>query len=618
MVRAGDVFNGFPVGQAVLCRPVFMGIVMKKVILFGALIVGAPSVLAGALEESADIILRPTRTADYVDNTTSPVTIVDEKALRTQPLTDAASIIEQNTSAHVARSGGAGALASVFLRGTNSNHTVVLIDGIKVNSPVFGTAAVQNIDPSMLDRVEIIKGPRSTTYGSEAIGGVISMTTRRNWNGTSGYVDAAGMNDQELSAGVYHGKNGIRLGLNTSYHDTDGYRSSPSSDEKQGYDRSSYHVFAGSDFGLIDLEAGGWGSDGNVEYYSFGDLSQDYQEDLAYVKGTIDWDYWISTSLRWSQAGTSIDQDQPNFLGSYDYLEADRDEFNISTRVDYQTHSFALGYNFTEDNVESVSFGIFYDESDTDEAYYGQANLRWDRFSTLLAYRQSDYEDFDSQDTWNIEFAYRFSDQLRAFAGIGTAFRAPTSTDKYGFAGNPALKPERSRSAESGLIWSADNTMVSASYFHTRIDDLIQINSGFTLVENIAEADIEGIELESQYRKGQWILTANFLWQNAVDEILDEKLSRRPDAVLSGYVSYLTDRHEVTVGARNVSSNDDSSFSMLKNDSYMVFDARVAFNARDNILLYVQGNNIFGEDYQTAAGFNAPDRTIKLGIKVSL
>lgn len=568
-------------------------------------------------EESADIILRPTRTADYVDNTASPVTIVEEETLRTQPLTDAASIIEHNTSAHVARAGGFGALASVFLRGTNSNHTVILIDGIKVNSPIFGTAAVQNIDPFILERVEVIKGPRSTTYGSEAIGGVISMTTRRNWSGTSGHVDigTAGMKTRNVSVGAYHGKNGTRLGLNASYHDTDGYASSPSSDEKQGYDRDSYHVFAGHDFGPVDLEVGGWSAEGNVEYYSFGDLSQDYQEDIVYVKGIIDWDYWISTSLRWSRSGTGIDQNQTNFMGSYDYLEADRDEFNISADIDYQTHSFTLGYSRTEDDVESTSFGISYDESDTDEAYYGQANWRWYRFFALLAYRHSDYEDFDSQDTWNVEAAYRLTDQLRAFAGVGTAFRAPTSTDKYGFAGNPALKPEKSRSSESGLIWNADNTVIKASYFHTEIDHLIQINSSFTLVENIAEADIKGIELEAQYRKGPWRLTANAIRLDAVDEILNSALLRRPGRIISGYVSNIQDKSETSFAVRKVSSSADFS---AKNDSYMVVDARIAFNVRDNIKLYAQGNNLLGEDYQTAAGFNAPGRTIKLGVKVDL
>ncbi len=593
--------------------------VMRKFILYILCLTGvsAAQLEVRASEKSADIILRPTRTANYVDNTTSPATIVEEKTLRTQPLTDAASIIEQNTSAHVARSGGSGALASVFLRGTNSNHTVVLIDGIKVNSPVFGTAAIQNIDPSIIDRVEIIKGPRSAIYGSEAIGGVISMTTRRNWSGTSGYIDVstAEMNTRNVSAGAYHGENGLYLGLNASYHDTNGYASSPSSDEKQGYDRDSYHVFVGYDFGLVDLEAGGWSSGGNVEYYSFGDLSQDYQEDLAYIKGTIDWDYWVSTSARWSRAGNGIDQDQPNFLGSYDYLEAVREELGVSTRIDYQTHSFTLGLNHTQDDVESTSFGIFYDESDIDKAYYGQANLRWERFSTLLAYRQSDYEDFDLQDTWNVEAAYRLTGRLRAFAGVGTAFRAPTSTDKYGFAGNPALRPEKSQSSELGLIWNTDYTAIQASYFHTEIDDLIQINSDFTLVENIVEADIRGVELEAQYRQGPWRLTANALRQDAVNEILDTDLLRRPGRVLSGFVSFAEDTYEVVVGLRKISSSDDFA---ARNNSYMVFDARVALNFRDNTKLYFQGNNLLGEKYQTAAGFNAPGRIIKLGIKVDL
>ena len=459
--------------------------------------------LSGSVHaELGPIVVTGTKTEVPQARSAVPVEVITSEQIRNSAATDAADLIQLYSNVDLARNGAYGKTTSVFIRGAESNHTLVLIDGVKMNPGTIGLAALQNISPDIIERIEIVKGPRSSLYGSDAIGGVINIITRKRIDGAQLNV-VAGVgedNTTKTGASALYGNETISTGITVEQFDTDGIQITDASDGDSGYDNQTISAFFDFQVGRSDFRFSYWEAQGNTEYYSFGDLDQDFKNSVA----SAVWDYAlngnISSHLRISTITDDIDQNQENFLAEFDFADTDRDE--IEWKMDYQTDSnliYSLGILRSEETVNAQSFGTRIEEDTDTNAVYVLLQNQLENSSYDVVLRQTDHEDFGNQTTWNIDYRYWVSAGTNLYIGGGEAFRAPDATDRFGSIGNPDLDPEKSKTIELGIEHRlTENSILSITYFENRIKDLIEPNATFTLGSGEV-GGMTGVE-----RGGEW------------------------------------------------------------------------------------------------------------------
>jgi vitamin B12 transporter len=251
-------------------------------------VLAAPSCLFASGSDPRDVIVvTATRTETSLTDTIVPVTVIGRDRIEQSLATDLAELLRFEAGLDIGRNGGPGQATSIFMRGTESNHTLVLVDGVRINPGTIGGAALQHIDPEVVERIEIVRGSRSSLYGTDAIGGVINIITRR---AAANYVEAGGGGGSYgtqtgfLSGGVKGTDS--EFGLTVNWQATDGYEISPSSDIARGYDNLSANVYGRRSFGIGDLTLRHWRASGNVEYLDFflSPLDQDYVNSSSAVE----------------------------------------------------------------------------------------------------------------------------------------------------------------------------------------------------------------------------------------------------------------------------------------------------------------------------------------------
>jgi vitamin B12 transporter len=446
--------------------------------------------LSGSLHaELGPIVVTGTKTEVLQARSAVPVEVITSEQIRNSAATDAADLIQLYSNVDIARNGAYGKTTSIFIRGAESNHTLVLIDGVKMNPATIGLAALQNISPNIIERIEIVKGPRSSLYGSDAIGGVINIITRKNIDGAQLNLVAGIGEDDTTKTGVsaLYGNSTFSTGVTLEQFDSDGIPVTDASDQDHGYDNQTINAFFDIQAGRSDFRFSYWEAQGNTEYYAFDDLDQDFKNSVS----SAVWDYAlngnISSNLRISSITDDIDQNQANFLAEFDFADTERNE--IEWKGDYQTESdliYSLGVLVAEEKVNARSFGTRINENTDINATYVMLQNQSETSSYNLVLRETDHDDFGHHTTWNIDYRYWVSDGTNVYVGAGSAFRAPDTSDRFGFIGNPELDPETSETIELGVVHQlTENNILSITYFENRIDDLIEPNATFTRMENI-------------------------------------------------------------------------------------------------------------------------------------
>jgi vitamin B12 transporter len=542
-----------------------------------------------------------------------PVEVITSEQIRNSAATDAADLIQLYSNVDIARNGAYGKTTSIFIRGAESNHTLVLIDGVKMNPATIGLAALQNISPNIIERIEIVKGPRSSLYGSDAIGGVINIITRKNIDGAQLNVVAGIGEDNTTKKGVsaLYGNGTISTGVTVEKFDSDGIPVTDDSDENHGYDNQTVNAFFDFQAGRSGFRFSYWEAKGNSEYYSFGDLDQDFKNSV----GSAVWDYTfngnISSNLRISSITDNIDQNQANFLAEFDFADTERNE--IEWKGDYQTESgliYSLGILVAEERVNARSFGTRINENTDINATYVMLQNQSETSSYDVVLRETDHDDFGRHTTWNIDYRYWISGGTNIYAGAGTAFRAPDTTDRFGFIGNPDLDPEESKTIELGIVHQlTENNMLSITYFENRIDNLIEPNATFTRMENIHRAKITGVEANLQGRRDRWHYAVSVLEQDPENEETNETLSRRAKSRINAQLRYQQDRWQVGGDITRVGKRDNSNFDSIELPSYEVANVFMRYQFTKSLDLFARIENVFDKNYETAAGFNTKGST---------
>jgi vitamin B12 transporter len=577
-----------------------------------SLLSAAPQSYASDISPSDTIIVTATRTEIPLEQATVPVRVITRDDIELSLATDLAELLRFEAGIDIGRNGGPGQATSFFMRGTESNHTLVLIDGVRMNPGTIGGAAIQHISPEVIERVEIVKGARSALFGTDAIGGVINIITRRaDETHVEGGVGAGSFDSRSafVSGGLRDDKN--QLGITLDWQDTAGYPPRVGSDVDRGYDNFSLNVHAARDIGHGEISLRHWRAEGTVEYLDFflTPIDQDFRNSVTALQFDKQFAGRGTSKLIVSHMLDRIAQNQ-----SDDFVESDRLSLDWQHTLAFSEHTVTAGVFAMQETAKSLSFGSGFDEDTDVKAVFLQDQWIRDKHRAFVAARLTDHESFGNQATYNVEHGYELTSSWSVRGGLGRAFRAPDATDRYGFGGNPDLEPEISDEYQLGLRYAPDDRhSVDIEFYANDIEDLIEFDfATFTLV-NIDSAEIRGVQLGYEYLGDSFSLRTDLVRQQADNTSNDSRLLRRAEESIT--VSYTQDVGRHRLGLSVLASGDREDFGGVALPGYVVASLTGQLQLSRNLQLNTRVENLLDADYQTAADFRMQGRSAFIELK---
>ena len=581
-------------------------------------------------------LVTATRTAQTAEQSLAAVTVIDRAQIERSQAQSLPELLRQVPGVSLSNSGGPGKSTALYMRGSNSNHVLVLIDGIKVGSVTSGGAALQDLSVELIERIEVVRGPRSSLYGSEAIGGVIQIFTRkgRGEGGKPFFSAGYGTHDSYSgSAGVSGGGRQGWYSLGLSGLDTDGINVKEA-------DASGYENDADGYRDLALALSGGYRFDNGLELdgnllrsKSHSDYDQVNSRRTSGFRANSDGaqsvvggrarfaplDAWQVTL----QAGRGEDKADHYQDGDF-YSRFDSRRDSLSWQNDLSLadgHTLSLGLDYQRDEVNGTT-AYAVDNRDNKGAFV-QYLGGYGRHDWQLSLRRDDDEQFGRHDTGNIAWGYALSEALRLTASYGTAFKAPTFNQLYfpNF-GNPDLQAEESQSLELGLAGKHAWGHWAVNAYRTEIDNLIatvRVND-VSQAQGVDQARIRGLELLVGSELLGWQWNANYTLMDAENRsqrasrtgipYYGKDLNRRPSQMFNLDL----DR---AIGAFSIGASlhaQNSTYDDLENQSelagFATLDLRGEYRLNPEWRLQTRVANLLDADYQTAEGFNQPGQAV--------
>jgi len=572
------------------------------------------TVSAAAAEQVVEIdplVVTANRTEQREADVPARISVITRERIEASQAPDLAELLRLEAGIDIVRPGGPGGQTSLFLRGTNSNHVLVLIDGVRVSASGTGAFTWEVLDPALIERIEIVRGPRAARWGSDAIGGVIQIFTRRA-EGVSARVAYGTDDDRSASVSVGGGSDGHSVDLTAAWRDVDGFSAQNENGfafdpDDDGFENASIAVGGRHSLGAGRLHWRGRFASGETEFdqgisdFDNGSLRVDYSRPAA-----GGWAIRIGGGL----LSDELDTETAFGISAF---ETRRLQLDAQAERAFGPTTWMVGADAWQEDGESDGQ---WNEDRTNLGVYtglegGRGALQWE--AALRADRDSE---FGTELTGSAALGYRIGETWRAFGSIGRAFRAPNFSQLYSpgfgglFAGNPELDPERAWSAEIGLDWRpAAGQALTLSVYQNRIDDLIDFSGVDFQAININEARIQGIELTHRYTADRWYSDASVTWQDPEDRAADRDLLRRAEARYTWSGGWRFDGGH-RLGAELVHVGERLDVGGVSLDSYTLVNLRGAIALGTDWTAEVRVDNLADEDYEPLAGFNAPDRRV--------
>jgi len=610
-----------------------------------ALALSSPSLAFAQHDDAKDldsVVVTATRTAVTADAALAAVEVIDRKAIERSAARSLPELLRGRAGVTLVNQGGLGKLSTLFLRGTESDHTLFLVDGIRVGSATSGLASLQDLPLEQIERIEIVRGPRSSLYGADAIGGVIQVFTRRG-NGETGVrgrarIGAGSHGLREASAGVdLRGAHG-GVGLDIGHQQTDGidscrgfldpvsfvgagcFMNNPDPD-RDGYRNNNASLradFAAGDAWQFDaqaLRARGHNFFDADPAWLLPDNSKVLQQ---VVGGNVRWRPGEAVGLRLG-VGRNIDASD-NYLGTsfMDRFETRRD--SASLQGDFtlaKGQVLTAGFDWLRDSggVEGQ-----FDQTRGNRAAFAQYQGRFDAHDLQLSLRRDDNDQFGGRTTGGIAWGFGFADGWRVTASHATAFKAPTFNELYyPYYGNPALRPEASRSSELSLRHDAGAWEWQLNAYRNDIDELIVYDTAIFAANNIETARIRGIELVASTQLGGWDVRGQLGALDARNLSSGfnhgKRLPRRPQR--SARLDLDREFGDFGFGISGIAeaARWDDVANTLRVGGHATVDARATWRVAADWTLQASLVNAFDKGYETSAYYNQPGREWGLGLR---
>jgi vitamin B12 transporter len=573
--------------------------------------------LAFAQEKLPEIVITATRSAQTIENSLASVTVLDRNAIEQSQALTLPEILNSVTGLNITNNGGLGKTTSIFMRGTESDHVLVLVDGVKIGSASAGGAPFQDLPLSHIERIEIVRGPRSSLYGSEAIGGVIAIFTRKINTPVQAQVSAGSDNTYEISSGTSMAGKNSAISLNVSRLKTQGFNTCEGNlnggcftiePDDDGYENTALsarmnHYFSKN----VRFQTHILHTQGSNEFDSSWNNQSDFLQQVMGFKTDIHFnDRWLAQFNLGNNRDEieSFGNTSPTYINNRRQLFSWQNDFSLSPQ-----EKVIFGYDYQQDKVDS-SFNFIENDRDN-QGIFTHYNIEKDKTDFNVGFRHDDNAQFGKHSTGNIAAGYDFTPHLRGFLSYGTAFKAPVFNELYfpNF-GNPHLQPEKSKSVEIGLTNTQTTYQWSMNAYRTEIDQLI----GLFPVENIDKATIIGVESGVQWQLGNWHIKTAFSWLHTEDDATGKKLPRRAENSMSLDITKHFQKTHITAHFLTQSDRFDDRENTQPLSGYGLLDLRGEYTLNKQWTMRASLNNVLDRDYHTARFYDTAGRTLFISI----
>ncbi|MBN2653495.1 MAG: TonB-dependent receptor [Nitrospirae bacterium] len=579
-----------------------------------------------------DIVVTASRMDEPVHETTGSTVVIRADEIQNRNTRFVTDILRTLPELNVIQNGGTGMQATIFLRGGDSKHTLVMIDGVKVNSTTTGSFDFSGLTSEDIERIEIIKGPQSTLYGSEAMSGVINIITKKGSKGhkLSGFVEVGSHGRWNPSLTVSGSSKRINYRFTGSYLLNDGISTAKDGSEKDGYKNAKFSGRTELKLGeRAALEFSGYHYYDRSELDAFSTSAKKGSDDLNYIQ--FGHHHMLAAALKtnfideWEQKIT-FSTSRDTFRGrDPDTLFNNYDIITRRNTLDWQHNIFAaefytltLGAEYRKDRGENLDNFM---NSIANRAFYLNNKLKLfnDALIVNAGFR------YDSHDTAGSKLTYRFGAvynikpaDLKIKGSYATGFRAPSANELfYPFYGSLDLKPEESRGWEIGLEKELLKKKVnlSVTWFSQKYHNLIQTDPFTWLAANIARAEIKGVEASLRFSLNERTgLRASYAYLDTEDKTTGQRLTRRPKDRASLSLDYKGAKLSGAVDWIVVGSRYDSSVKHNL-DAYSIVNLSSSYQLSADASLFVRVQNLFNRFYEEAGSFGTYGLSIYSGIR---
>lgn len=624
--------------------------------------------LAQTAYELPEVVVTASRVATPAEQVGSSVTVITEEQLKNRQVRIVSDVLREVPGVAVSRTGPVGNFTQARIRGAEGNQTLVLIDGIEVNDPAGGSEFnFAHLLATEIERIEVLRGPQSALWGSDAIGGVINIVTKKGSGPLRATAGAEGgsFDTRQVNAGFSGGGDRYHYALSGTYFDTDGISIASGGSEEDGYDNATLFLKGGvTPLDNLSLDFAGRYTDATTETDpqdfsfppgpTFGQvIDGDNETDAERIYGRAQ-AKWVLFEGLWEHIVSAAITDTDNELFE-EGTKTSRSE-GQKLKYDYQTNVFLDTPVFANAH-HTLTLAIEREEEEfkqrgaTPDAPQNQdqeidntgyvAEYRvdlWDQLFLSGAGRYDDNDRFEDATTYRFTAAYLHPDTgTRVHSSYARGVKNPTFTELFGFfpdsfAGNPDLEPEESRGWDVGIEqpFRDGQFIIDVTYFRNELEDEIvptfDPNTFLSSVRNSeGTSNWQGIELAAQATiLPNLHLTGSYTYTEAEDgEDMEEV--RRPKHLASLSVNYrlLNDRANLNLVVDYNGEQKDLDFttspaSRVTLDDYVMVNLNGSYRINDNLQVFGRVENLLDEDYQEVFGFETFDRGFFVGLKASL
>ena len=588
-----------------------------------------------AVAQDDAVVITASRTQQRLRDAIPHTTVLTQQEIRDSQAVDLPTLLRSEAGFEMAQTGGIGAVFSpLSMRGSTSARTLVLVDGVRIEDSGFSSTALQHIMLDQVERVEIVRGNVSSLYGSNAVGGVIQVFTKRGRGEPAPYARIMGgsRNTSDLQAG-YGGEVGdTRFNLSASRFDTRGFSAidpaaAPLANaDPDGYRNESFTFSAsrrlnpGHEVGVAAFKTAAW-----VDYdrptFTLPTDEHRSNQDLSMLQGWWEARFFEPWRSRVT-AAESKDHRTDTLNGAFSNRSNTRTRqliWDNEVRV-APPHALTAGIEGRNQTLDSASSfgGSPLREREVSAARLGYVGRLGDH-SLQANYRYEDYSDFGSEGTYFLGYGYDLTGAWRFTLSHATAFRAPTFLDLDPAFGNPALQPERSRTNEVGVQWAAGRHRLRVVYFDTEYEDAIVLDNLF-IPQNVQSATNEGVETSYSGMLAGIDVRASLTFQDPVEQ---DRTNQPPQqalrraktlAALAAHRSFGALRMGAEwrySGERRDQSITNSTVTVFE-PAYSVLNLMARYQFSKNLYFGARLENALDEDYRLVSGYNTAGRGLFL------
>ncbi len=569
-----------------------------------------------ATKDIENIVVTANRTQQDQFLALSATQIIDREDIAAfQPL-NVTDLLDKVAGISVTKQGDAGQNTSVFTRGSNNGHTLILIDGVRISSATLGSTSFESLSVTQIERIEVVKGPRASLWGADAVGGVIQIFTKKLESGDAIVSVGFGSNDlKQVDASVGLGNEDHSLTLSIAGQESNGFSATETvgQEDNDGYDRYSFALNGQSKINdELSLNLTSRWEKGNSEFDSTftpepegefenfhvgvnAQLTQDNLYSELSIATSANSSDSLSNGVKTSEFTTK--RDQVNLLSSYQIAE----QTSVTGGVDWY--------------IEKVSGTTEYSVSEREVlAGYVQGRHQVEDVFFEAALRHDDIEKVGSETTYNAAVGYQFSETLIVSLSRATGFKAPSFNDLFFpadifSAGNADLLSEKSVSNELLIRKKYSSGQFEVSVYQSDITNLIiwlpDANFFFSPI-NVSNAEIDGVDVSWTMSRGPFNHVLALSYLDAKDASTNIELPRRPDLTGNYTLTYQWDKLNVggTVSYRD-DSKDSASPTSVTLDDYWLLDLSANYDITEQLSVTGKINNVFDIKYSTANGFES-------------